>query len=111
MIVVGSAIATCYVLVCTLIITIFVWRVLLRKESWKQLNNAGFPTCIQCGYDLSGQNGDRCTECGAKIAPSLDDKSSKANLAAAITCAAIWMILGAGLGALLGPKIMSYIGL
>jgi len=51
-------VGTCYLLV-------------IRKGACRslreQLNAAGRPTCMQCGYDLRGQIDPRCPECGREF--------------------------------------------
>ncbi len=37
----------------------------IRRSLWRDLNNAGVPTCTHCGYDLRGSERVRCSECGA----------------------------------------------
>ena len=37
----------------------------IRRSLWRDLNNAGVPTCTRCGYDLRGSERVRCSECGA----------------------------------------------
>jgi len=52
--------------VAVLVITWLVRRRIthnLRHE----LNKRGLPTCLQCGYDLTGNVSGRCSECGTKV--------------------------------------------
>jgi hypothetical protein len=39
----------------------------VRRSLREQLNVAGRPTCMQCGYDLRGQIDRRCPECGQEF--------------------------------------------
>ena len=36
----------------------------IRRSLRRDLNRAGMPTCVHCGYDLSAGEGERCPECG-----------------------------------------------
>jgi len=51
-------IGVCYVLVI---------RKGARRALRQQLNDAGMPTCMDCGYDLRGQIDPRCPECGREF--------------------------------------------
>lgn len=44
-----------------------------RRFVRRQLNRRGDPTCVACGYDLSGHDGSRgaCSECGRAFGPSV----------------------------------------
>ncbi len=44
---------------------LFMCRRAIRRSLWRDLNNAGAPTCTHCGYDLRGSERVRCSECGA----------------------------------------------
>jgi hypothetical protein len=35
-----------------------------------ELTESGFPTCVKCGYDLTGNASSRCPECGTACVPS-----------------------------------------
>lgn len=37
----------------------------LTRAIWRVLDEDGYPTCSCCGYDLTGNVVERCTECGA----------------------------------------------
>jgi hypothetical protein len=39
-------------------------RQAVRRSLRHSLNVAGIPTCVDCGYDLTGHTSERCPECG-----------------------------------------------
>jgi polyferredoxin len=43
---------------------IWLVRSTITRSLRTQLNEAGLPTCMKCGYDLRGQVERRCPECG-----------------------------------------------
>ena len=57
------------VLVAVLACVIIVW--LLRRRITlnirQELIQRGMPTCVACGYNLTGNQTGRCSECGRKI--------------------------------------------
>ena len=45
----------------------WVVRRVMHRSLRRQLNDAGQPTCMKCGYDLRGQTEARCPECGEPL--------------------------------------------
>ena len=43
----------------------------VRRSLRSQLQEMSIPVCLQCGYDLRGQNEPRCPECGLAFNPAL----------------------------------------
>lgn len=39
----------------------------VRAEIRRQLNALAIPTCVSCGYDMTGNASGVCPECGAAI--------------------------------------------
>lgn len=44
-------------------------RAALRRTARRLLNEAGYPTCIKCGYDRRGLADVACPECGSPLLP------------------------------------------
>jgi uncharacterized membrane protein len=38
----------------------------LRRSLWRELGEAGVPTCVRCGHDLSASKGRACPGCGTE---------------------------------------------
>ncbi len=36
----------------------------IRREVRRLMNELGHPTCLECAYDLTGNESDQCPECG-----------------------------------------------
>ncbi len=45
----------------------WIWRHRFRRFLRERLNTLGIAVCIQCGYDLRGQEQTRCPECGTQV--------------------------------------------
>ena len=46
----------------------YIFRRPIRQHLRRQLNDAGVPVCMQCGYNLAGNTSGRCPECGTACA-------------------------------------------
>jgi hypothetical protein len=55
------------VLVALLACVVIVWLVRRRitRNVRRELHDRGLPTCVACGYDLTGNVSGRCPECGS----------------------------------------------
>jgi len=57
------------VVVAMIACAVIVWLVRrsIMKSLRRELNRRGWPTCIPCGYDLTGNESGVCPECGAAV--------------------------------------------
>ncbi|HVP72118.1 MAG TPA: hypothetical protein VMS30_00170 [Phycisphaerales bacterium] len=61
--------ATAGVLVAALIMQVHLClaRLTMRAQIMNLLRGERVPVCLRCGYDQSGNESDRCPECGASV--------------------------------------------
>jgi hypothetical protein len=43
----------------------------VRRGVRQEMTRCGYPTCVKCGYDLTGLDDARCPECGTDFDPAL----------------------------------------
>jgi uncharacterized paraquat-inducible protein A len=51
------------------------WIPVERRCLRQWLNENGYPTCLKCGYNLTGNKSNRCPECGHATSPRQPDHS------------------------------------
>jgi hypothetical protein len=51
--------------IVAVLLTLWVTRRLITRNLRRRLNERGLPTCIPCGYDLTGNVSGICPECGS----------------------------------------------
>ncbi|MCO6436896.1 MAG: hypothetical protein J5J06_07400 [Phycisphaerae bacterium] len=44
----------------------------IRRAIRQIMTERGYPTCVQCGYNLTGLESPRCPECGQPFAPGFN---------------------------------------
>lgn len=52
---------------CLLVLGFWLLRRPMRLSLRRQLNTQGIPTCLHCGYDMTGNTSDLCPECGTEF--------------------------------------------
>lgn len=49
------------------LVMIWIVRRGITRSLRRELTNRGWPTCVACGYDLTGNETGVCSECGSKV--------------------------------------------